>query len=462
MASANITVGVTGSDKVSGMLQNITGKVKALGQAGGKAGGGGGGLLSTLQSVSGVNIAAFAGTAAAVAGAAMAVKGYVSQLRALSDEYANLSGRALDAGTSASELQKLVGAMKQLNIRGASLESVSNALAMMKKNTGLVGSEGFASALKGVAALSSAQERAAKLSEIFGKQMGLALAQIVDGGEESVNALFAVADSVDAVSNESVQKFADISTAFEQAGESIHTSWANCMMGITESLEAAFGASMEEVVRFVADFVHYFHAGFEAVVKVLVAIVNTVFRLGKVVGEFLRNLFVGLWDGIKGLFTGEGFVDPFMDSMHQLAEEASNEFRSIRESWEAVGDLRTLKPRGKPDRSLVETASKAVASLGVKAGEKAGAAMGRAVRQSVDFSDAFEEGSNKARVLLAKIRMGVGSSIPGRTASAQAVEKSRPEVRRMDEAQSPLVRYVKGILDELRNANRNLQEMAVC
>lgn len=62
-------------------------------------------------------------------------------------EISALTDRAADAGVAAPALQKLVGAMQQVGVRGADINTVSRAMQNMVRTTGEVGAEGFAKVL---------------------------------------------------------------------------------------------------------------------------------------------------------------------------------------------------------------------------------------------------------------------------------------------------------------------------
>lgn len=457
-SAASILLQITGSDKVSGMLQSITGKLNGL-QKAGTSGGSGGGLAGIGAKLKGALL-----PAALIGSAVAGVKAYVGQLKSLSNEYSNLSGRAADAQTTASALLKITGAAKQANLRGASLESISDAFAKMAKNTGNVGAEGLAATLKALANIGDEQERLTRLSEIFGKSGGVMFAPIVAGGEAAVEEFFAVADTVSTVRDSTVSKFRDIGTALEQASESMHSTWAEAMLGIVQSVETALGLTTEGTAESIANITKYIHAGIEAIVKIIIAIPATVFRVGRIIGEFLRNLFVGLYDGITGLFSGDGFKDAFLDSMRQFMAEASHEIDAIKAQWSGVADLQALHAGETEGESLTETLKKSIPGLGSKLGEGAGKSLekaGRAVRESISFSDAIEAGTNKFLTTVAKARMaGTGAGrANGSNAANGANRGGNPQYSTASNSnmtQNGILSVVREILRETQRMNGNL------
>lgn len=413
-SAASILLQITGSDQVSGMLKSVSDKLNGLKSVGASVGSGSGlaGLGTKLKG---------ALLPAALVGSAVAgVKAYVGQLKQLSAEYSNLSGRAKDAGTSASSLLKLAGAANQFNLKGASVEMLADSFAKMTKNAGVSGVVGFASVLKAVANLNTEQERATRLAEIFGKTGGVAFLPLVNGGEQAISEFFSVADSVTTVRDSTVAKFADIGTALEKASESMHSTWSEAMLGVVQSVETALGLTTENTAETVANVVKYIHAGIEAIVKVIIAIPTTVFRVGRIIGEFLRNLFVGLYDGIKGIFNGDGFKDAFMDSMRQFVEEAGHELQSIKAQWGGVVDLQALKAGETEGKSLTETMRDAIPTLGSKLGASTGASLdkaaskaGKTLHDSLNFAESVEIGTNAFTVALAKAQKVRGGGVGG-------------------------------------------------
>lgn len=458
-SAASILLNITGSDQVSGMLQGITAKLNGL-QKAGASGGSGGGLAALGSKIKSALL-----PAALVGSAVAGVKAYVGQLKSLSDEYSNLSGRAADAQTTASALLKITGAAKQANLRGASLESISTSLGAMAKNTGNVGTEGLAATLKALANIGDEQERLTRLSEIFGKSGGTMFAPIVAGGDGAVEEFLAVADTVSTVRDSTVAKFADIGTALEQASESMHSTWSEAMVGIVSAVENALGLSTEGTAETIATAVKYVHAGIEAVVKIIIAIPATVFRVGRIIGEFLRNLFVGLYDGIKGLFNGDGFRDAFMDSMRQFVAEASHEIDSIKAQWRGVVDLQALKAGETEGKSLADTFRESTASLGSKLGDKAGEALtdkaataGKTLHDSIQFSDAIEAGSNAFLTTIAKARMastGRASTATG-TAGTASTATGGGSSASSTITQNSILNVLREILREAQRMNGNL------
>ena len=136
-------------------------------------------------------------------------------------ELSALTDRANDAGMAAPVLQKLVGAMQQVGVRAASIDTVAAAMQHMARTTGEVGAEGFAKVLGQAARLESEAERLDFLSRAFGRTNGAAFAALIRDGDAGIRKLIDLASGYPAVSDASAQAADAAADAMARATDAI-------------------------------------------------------------------------------------------------------------------------------------------------------------------------------------------------------------------------------------------------
>lgn len=158
MASANITMGVTGIDKTGAAFNSVRNRAKATG--------------AQIRSVMGGAIAA--------AGAYLSFRSIKGGI----DELGKLSDMAMKAGTSVEFLTRATTAFQVTGL-GISQEGFIKALQYMQKNTGKQGEGAFFEIAKQIAAIPDAAERANAAVKVFGRS-GLDMLPLVNNGQAAI------------------------------------------------------------------------------------------------------------------------------------------------------------------------------------------------------------------------------------------------------------------------------------
>ena len=156
MASANITMGVTGIDKTGAAFNSVRNRAKATG--------------AQIRSVMGGAIAA--------AGAYLSLRSIKGGI----DELGNLSDMAMKAGTSVEFLTKASTAFQiaGLNIGAGQLV---RSMQYLERVTGKTGEGAFFDAIESLAKIEDPAKRGAEATRMFGRA-ALELQPLINGGEE--------------------------------------------------------------------------------------------------------------------------------------------------------------------------------------------------------------------------------------------------------------------------------------
>ena len=279
------------------------------------------------------SIAVGIGAVTAAAGAA------AYAIKAAWDSMTKFGDLAAKAGTGADEIQRLTSAFSQLGIQGASIEQVAQALAVMQKNAGESGLEGFFNVLDKAKDGGGIKELSEALGD-FGLNLGPLLAGSSDALREVIGLQYAAADS-------SISSATKASNAWTLFTDSVKSAWWDAMgdiaKGLDENVEggvyaAAFKASA--FVRFAIDSVIESFKGLWNMVKMIAGAIAAPFiAVGKVLGALaasITEVLGGIWDSLTSLSTDplsaaasragdilkEGFTDAFENSTALLEEGA--------------------------------------------------------------------------------------------------------------------------------------------
>ena len=275
-------------------------------------------------------------------------------------ELSALTDRAADAGTSAPMLQKLVGAMRQVGVRGADLDTVSRAMQNMARTTGEVGAEGFAKVLGQASRLGTEAERLDFLAKAFGRTQGAVFASIVRDGGQSLQALLDLAAGYPAVSDAAAQGGDRAADAMARASDAIKASWQQMCGDAVIRFEAAFGPLPEiaasiargimiafkaigDTVRAVSLVVRGLIEPLIRLVASLLGAVANLYRAATDAGYSMRDALVDSWQGTKDQFIDmwEGWketAEPLFDFSNIAANaETKPVFDAMREAVAAGG-----------------------------------------------------------------------------------------------------------------------------
>ena len=279
------------------------------------------------------SIAVGIGAVTAAAGAA------AYAVKASWDSMTKVGDLAAKAGTSADEIQRLTNAFSQLGIQGASTEQVAQALAVMRKNTGESGIEGFFNVLDKAKKGGGIKE----LSEAFG-DFGLNLGPLLAGSSDALREVIRLQF---AAGNGAIEAATKANKAWSLFTDGVKAAWWDVMgdiaKGLDENVEvgvyaAAYKASA--YVRFAIDSVIDAFKGLWNMVKMIAGAIAAPFiAVGKVLGALaasITEVLGGIWDSLTSLSTDplsaaasragdilkEGFSDAFENSTALLEEGA--------------------------------------------------------------------------------------------------------------------------------------------
>ena len=350
-------------------------------------------------------------------------------------ELSVLTDRANDAGMAAPVLQKLVGAMQQVGVRAASIDTVAAAMQHMARTTGEVGAEGFAKVLGQAARLESEAERLDFLSRAFGRTNGAAFAALIRDGDAGIRKLIDLASGYPAVSDASAQAADAAADAMARATDAIKAGWGELLGTVVSWIEESFGPLPElaETVahgiilafKRVGDFFRAFSLGlrviFEPVVRTITIAISAVSRLSRAVSDSNYS---------------------FRDALRDTWRDAGDEYGEMIGQWnkiaEKIHDDSNLGASAET-RPVFQSMTSAIAKGGVSfrnEATKAIADMASAISNAFSKGGSFAlKGSNEA----AKIIRG--------SASGSAVQSQRTVTQFLPRIAQGIERTVSGIGD---------------
>lgn len=366
-------------------------------------------------------------------------------------ELSELSDRAADAGTLSPMLQKITGALRQVGVRGASLETVSRAMQEMARRTGETGAAGFAKIIGQASRLETEQQRLVFLSDAFGKSMGAAFAPLVAGGEEAVRQFVELAGTYPAVSDAAAQTADMAADAMARATDAIKVGWGETVASIVGWVEATFGPLPEVAAASARGILVAFkvvHDAFKALALgariILEPIITTVALLIGTVGRLARAVAE----------TGYTIRDALSDSL----DEATASFQQMERSWadyaDGMFDFSGLGA-GLETAGVFEDMRNAIAEGGVafraeaeKAGEDVASKTAAAIREAAPRGAEFaRQGSAAAQRLIWGAQ--VSREDAAQRAANAAVASELPEIsgaaQRTADALSEIDRILLGL-----------------
>lgn len=212
MSNANLTMGINGVDKTAAAFNSVKARAKATG--------------ASIRSIMGGAIAA-AGSYLSF----RAVKGGIEEMGKLSDL----------AARSATSVNDLTRAATAFNVIGvdASAESLARAFAMMRKNTGREGLEGFYQTIEAIGKLPSAAERSQAAMAVFGRA-GLEFMPLIDAAEKGTDAIRGVADAMPGIPDAAAQAGDDANDAMTVASNGFRSIWYQALGAVVKWFQGFF------------------------------------------------------------------------------------------------------------------------------------------------------------------------------------------------------------------------------
>ena len=296
------------------------------------------------------SIAVGIGAVTAAAGAA------AYSVKAAWDSMTKVGDLAAKAGTGAEEIQRLTNAFSQLGIQGASMEQVAQALAVMKKNTGESGIEGFFNVLDKAKKGGGIKELVEAFGD-FGLNLGPLLAGSSDALREVIRLQFAAGKGAIEAATKASNAWALFTDGFKAAWWDAVGDFAK---GLDENVDVgvyAVAYKAAAYVRFAIDSVIESFKGLWNMVKMIAGAIAAPFiAVGKVLGALaasITEVLGGIWDSLTSLSTDplsaaasragdilkEGFTDALENST-ALFEEGADGFghaaSNIVDAWDRM------------------------------------------------------------------------------------------------------------------------------
>lgn len=270
----------------------------------------------------GGSLAFFAKIGAAVGSLAIVAKKAAESFRELSE----LTDRAADAGTSAPALQKLVGAMQQLGVRGASIDTVSRAMQNMARTTGEVGAEGFAKVLGQAARMGSEAERLDFLTQAFGRSQGAVFAAMIRDGDAGVQKLIDLAAGYPAVSDAAAQAGDRAADAMSRASGAIKAGWGEMCAQVVFWIESTWGP-LPQVAQKISTGILYAFKGVTDSIRFIVLSVRSVLE------PIVRTItwIVQSASMLTQAATDSGYS--FRDAFRDIGDAAKDHVRDFVDGW---------------------------------------------------------------------------------------------------------------------------------
>lgn len=403
-----IIMSLRGVDNLSGVLAGAGRNVAAFARSASASGT----MAAQSLSLSAGAVRGLTATGTLVAGVvSRALSGVVDMAK----EMGALSDRAQDAGTTTQTLQKMTAAMQEFGVRGASVEMVSRAFQEMTRRTGKQGAEGFAEILGSIARVNDAQERAAMLSDAFGKQAGMAFQSLVANGVDGLNAaLFDTMGNFYAASDEAVA-----------TGDKISDKWQEVQFGLKNGFMEAIGTIWSDFDAMLGDTQISLSKWVSTGVRWIVDAFRAVFKAGQTIGIALRGVFLSIAEPVKAVFQAAALA--LKGELSAAGERLADIPANLRGTWEGIGEELSNVWDGSlfnlPDetqKGMGDALRKAAADARDdwrKAGGDAGKAVSAATSSSSpQFAKALGYGANETLKLL----FGRGTGDPQREALREA------------------------------------------
>lgn len=278
--------------------------------------------LKAQASGFGGSLSAFAKVGAALGAVAFAAKKAADAFRELSA----LTDRAADAGTSSPALQKLVGAMQQIGVRGASLETVSRAMQNMARTTGEVGAEGFAKVLGQAARMESEAERLDFLTKAFGRSQGAVFAAMIRDGDAGVQKLIDLAAGYPAVSDAAAKAGDRAADAMARASDAIKAGWGEMCTQVVLWIENTWGP-LPQVAQDIANGILYAFKGVSDTIRFIVLTIRSVLE------PIVRTI---TWIAQSASMLTQAATDSgysFRDAFRDIGDAAKQHARDFADGW---------------------------------------------------------------------------------------------------------------------------------
>lgn len=338
----------------------------------------------------GAQIQKMVGGAIAAAGAYLsfaAIKGGI-------DELGHLSDIAQKTNTSVSELTQTAAAMSALGIQRMGIDQLGKAFDYMAKTTGRTGLEGFYKTIDELGKIPDVAQRSQAAMKIFG-DAGMEFIPLVNGADETVNALRTVIEAMPAVPQAAANAGDGAADALGFAANQVKSIWLQGLGYLANTLNNDYTGDVRTAALNAGNALEYYTK--TAVAKCIAWIQR--FRaawssIGQTVGAFVG----GAWEKMFG--SGGTWSDVWKNTVaawYQGADEYNETAREIDrvESERTARFRKNYEDRATAIKKFAAAYDKAAVS--VKGREALGAANGADVSRPARISnDLIMGGSNAA------------------------------------------------------------------
>lgn len=352
----------------------------------------------TFQSIQARAIATGNKIAKVMGGAIAAAGAYLSfrSIKAGIDDLAHLSDVAQRAGTSAGELRQLSQALNIIGIQGSDIDSLSKSLALMSKNTGRTGLQGFYDTIAEIGKIPGVTERSQAAIKAFGRS-GLEFMPLINAAEKSTAALEGVVGAIHKLKDEHADAADDIADGVAIVTGDVQNLWYEALGSVAQYLTGNFSSSFRQTFAALGAYIRFWAHNTGDILAWPFRKVQTLFdSLYSMYGAFAG----GAWEKLFG--TGGAWGDVF-----------ENAGKAFTDAWERnkIDDDEMearMYARGEALAKELEAINNlqqnygnaAKGTVGTEPTTEAGNKIAEAVTKAVKVSnDLIYGGSNQARKL---------------------------------------------------------------
>ena len=339
---------------------------------------------------------------ASVMGGAIAAAGAYLSFRSIKtgiEELAHLSDVAQRAGTSAGELRQLSQALNILGIQGADIDSLSKSLAMMAKDTGRTGLQGFYDTIAEIGKIPDVAERSQAAIRAFGRS-GLELMPLINAADESTSALEGVVGAIHKLKDEHAAAADDIADGVAIVTGDVKDLWLEALGSVAQALTGNFGNSFRQTFAALGAYIRYWAHNAGDILSWPFRKLQTLFEslygmYGALAGGAWEKLFGtgGNWSDVFGN-AGKAFTDAWARS---TIDDEDMEARMAARAEALARELDAIsKLQENYDKAAKGTAGTEPTANATETGNKIAEAVTKAVKVS---NDLIYGGSNHARKL---------------------------------------------------------------
>lgn len=286
-----------------------------------------GGAFSSIKaraSATGAQIKAMVGGALAFAGAYVGLNAIIGGINNLG----KLSDIAQKTSTSVDDLTRATGAFAALGVN-VSVDTFAKSMDYLAKNTGRSGMEGFYQTIEEIGKVPEVADRAELAMKYFGRS-GMEFMPIINGADETVNALKTVVAAMPAIPQSAADNGDAMADAMGFAANEVKSIWAQGLGAVCGYFDNEFQGGVREATLSAGNYVTYF-------VKVAAAKCIKWFRQ---LQEYLKR-FYDMYGAFIGTLWGGGSLGDAWDAAGDAYNEAVEHFDEISEELEKTEQART-------------------------------------------------------------------------------------------------------------------------